>query len=250
VFTPLKYYYVNIVEHKAANFGEYPWWYYFSLFMLSAVPPVSILLLLLFFIGIRKKPLHLFSLVSITFLIGHFLISHKELRFLFPVEFAFIFLSCIGIDTLLKKYPVQPIYKWSFGICVAINLLLLTFRMFAPAQELVKYYQYIYNYTKKENLTLISFTRSPYNADGLEENFYKPEHLDLRIMDTSQLSAFLTASGKPVLFLSPTITPGPELTGYKTERIYSLFPEWMLQYNFNHWQDRSRIWVIYKVYPK
>jgi phosphatidylinositol glycan class B len=51
VFTPFNYFYQNIVENRAAEFGETPWWDYFKLFIEKAIPPFSLIFLILFFVG-------------------------------------------------------------------------------------------------------------------------------------------------------------------------------------------------------
>ena len=28
------------------------------------------------------------------------------------------------------------------------------------------------------------------------------------------------------------------------------FPDWLLQYNINHWEDRSYIWAVYRILPR
>jgi len=252
VFTPYNYFNVNIIQHVAAKFGVTPWWYYITDFIAIGVPPISVVLLPLFFVGLWQKPRHLLSWIAVLFIAGHCFIGHKEMRFLFPVSIAFIFLACTGFDAMMSRYPAKKIYRWAIPLFVSLNIAMLVIRLFMPAQEGMKYFEFLYNFTKKQNTILVSSHDPVYTLVGLKVNFYKPQGLDERIIEsTAELSAILhEANGRPVLFLSHEMTPGPLLDGYKTEKVYCILPAWMSRMNFNDWQSRSSIWTIYRVFPK
>ncbi|MBA3829997.1 MAG: hypothetical protein H0X33_13735 [Taibaiella sp.] len=242
--TPLNYYTVNIVQNVAANWGVFPWWYYVWLFLQSAVIPISIALLLLFFTGVRKRPLHLFSLVCILFLIGHSLVGHKEMRFLFPVNLAFIFLVCIGLDTLISRYGPRPLIINTFKFLAVINICLLIFKIFTPAQEAFKYYGYVYNFSKHNDTKLIALKESPYHLNGVEVNFFKPKSLQIHLLqNTDSIIPLLEQDKKHSLFFSSALLPQPT---NPLQNVYCIFPTAILKYNINNWQQRSNIWAIYK----
>ena len=252
VFTPYNYFNVNIIQNVAAKFGVYPWWYYFVLFFNLGVPPISLALLLLFFVGLWKKPLNLFSLVCITFFVGHCLIGHKELRFLFPSSFAFIFVACIGLDHLLLRFPVRPAYRFIFRLLAVVNIAILVFKLFTPAEEVIKYYNFIYAYAQTKKTTILSFNKSPYRMDTIENNFYKPRNMPIEVIHNSEElpAAFNRHPASEFIYLSKTTKPDTALAGYITERLYCQFPDWLLKMNINNWQERSYIWTVFRVYPK
>jgi len=249
VFTPFNYFKVNIIEHRAADFGVSPWWYYFTSFLQTAVPPLSLVLFCFFFVGIYKKPSHLFSILSITFLLGHMLIGHKELRFLFPINMALIFLACYGIDSYFQRNTYKPIHRFLLRCLMTINFALLLFRTFAPAQEAMKYYEYIYNYAQQKEVILMALERSPYNTVGAEVNFYKPKNIQVTVVQNTFTidSIYKNNPNKALLFFSTNLTVPAEISGYKLEKLYCLLPDWVLKFNVNHWQDRSNIGVIYRL---
>jgi len=251
IFVPLNYYDVNIVQKKAAQWGTFPWYYYITSFFEVGVPPISLLLFPLFLVGIWRRPQHIFSMVSLTFLAGHLFIGHKELRFLFPMEFPFIAMACIGYNEWLMGPGIKPLVQRIIKVVVGINVALLVVKVVTPAQEAANYYRYIYNYSAaNKNTTLVALGESPYHIVGLELNFYKPKDISI-VTATDQAgfaSAIRSAQG-PVLYMSPSLKPGPELNGFRTERLYCLFPRWLLSMNINDWQSRSRIWTVFRVYP-
>ena len=249
VFTPFNYFKVNIIDHKAKEFGVSAWWYYFPMFLETAVLPIAIGLLLSFLLGIWKKPTHIYSLICATFLIGHFFIGHKEIRFLFPIIYGFIFLVCVGIDKLLQEGTHKKIVSWAFSVLAGINLVLLVFRIFAPAQEAMKYYDFFYNYSQNQETTLITFERSPYYLVGLEANFYKNKKMDIQIIqNTDQLSSILkNGYGKSHLFYTPGLTADIKFASFKMRTIYCILPGWILHFDVNHWQERANIGVVYQI---
>jgi hypothetical protein len=111
VCTPYNYYFQNITNGAAANSGVSPWWYYSVMFFEQAVPPISIVLLMCFAIGIYLQPKSVFSFSILVFLVGHFLVGHKEMRFLFPMWFAMIYLFAIGLEFLLSKFSSNKFVK-------------------------------------------------------------------------------------------------------------------------------------------
>ncbi len=250
VFTPYNYYNLNIVQNRAAYYGVYPWWYYFTSFIKMGIPPISIVLLLLFIMGILKKPYHLLSLIAITFIAGHTVIGHKELRFLYPIIIPFLFIAACGFENIGMYIQNQKTIRIGLYTLFIINIPLLLYRTVSPAQEAVKYLEHIYNYANHHNTALIYINKSPYQFMGTEACFYKPNRLASFVVDDSDqfINCLKNNPDKDILFLSEKHINGKMLWGKKIIFEYSLFPEWLLRNtNYNDWQSRSRIWTIYKV---
>jgi phosphatidylinositol glycan class B len=255
VLTPFNYFDINILQHRAASWGSTPWWDYFWMFFQMAIPPLSIVLLFLFLVGIVKRPMHLLSLVCISMIAGHIFIGHKEMRFLFLLSPAFIFLFCRGADLILARYTTSKWHEILFAALATLNACLLAVKMLTPAHESVKYYSYIYQWSNKHKTTLMSFGRPPYNmegASGIEMNFYKPRNLDVRVLaDSDELrdAAIGRGDGSYILLSKQIIRPN-NIGGHPIELLYCVFPDWLLHFNIFDWQGRSNIWAIYKVYPR
>ena len=251
VFSPLNYFNVNIIQHMAAKFGVEPWWYYFYKYLDIGVPPMSWVLLPLFFAGIWHKPRHLFTWVAVAFIAGHCLVSHKEIRFLFPISLAFIFLACSGFDALMQQYPGKRFYRWAIPLFVTLNSIMLIVKIFTPAHEAFKYYKAIYDYYGSHKSIIVTSEQTVYTLVGLPVNFYKPKDMEEWVIGSPLSLSYVmkNANGRPVLFLSHQMTPDSLLRGYKIEKIYCILPDWMSHFNITDWQSRSYIWSIYRVYP-
>ncbi len=110
----------NILQHKAAGFGESPWDYYLA--CLFHMP--TKLIGTLFFLSIAsalvfrlKSP---FIWMILSFILFHMVVSHKEERFLFPIVFFaplfFVQFFQLLIDTIPKKIALTLVGLTSLGI--------------------------------------------------------------------------------------------------------------------------------------
>lgn len=247
VLTPYQYFKSNIVEGKAANWGVSPWWYYLYEFLIDSVPPISLLLLGLFLHGLFLQRKHLFCWTFIPYLLAHILVGHKELRFLFPMVFPFLFFVSTGWLSLRKLFSKHLLFKIALTLSLIGNFLLLPIRSIMPAQEAIPYYRFLYIYTKKQQTTIYTKNPSIYQLAGLNLNFYKPKGLNI-----------VTFNDFPALFSSTPMRPKPgdlllmqaplsfSQKDYQIEILFTIFPNWLLENNINHWQNRSRVWCIYR----
>jgi phosphatidylinositol glycan class B len=117
VLTPYNYFFANIVENRAAGWGTSPWWYYIIQFFLQSVPPISLLLFLFFCIGLHKKRAHVFTWCLVPFLLAHFVVAHKEMRFMFPMLLPFIYLAAMGVDWFFVNRRYNKALRFSICFC-------------------------------------------------------------------------------------------------------------------------------------
>ncbi len=248
VFTPYKYFEVNIIKNVAANYGVQPFWHYIPKFIEIAIPPFSIVLLYLLIMGIKKIPTHLYTLSLLFFVLGHSAIGHKEFRFLFPMLPAMIYLCVIGAPQLIDWYSRIKAVRIIGKILLVGNFGIILFRMFTPSTEVVKYYEYLHRHASKQPATLVSFKHSPYRLDTIECNYYKPHNNNLKIEvlpDTTALQAYMQAHpSEQILYMCRSTNPKADIGTIPYKRVYCLFPEFVLSNNVNNWQDRSYIWTI------
>jgi phosphatidylinositol glycan class B len=251
VFTPYNYYVANIVQHVAANFGTDPWWHYVVLFVITAIPPLSLVLLYFFGAGVYSKPKSVFVFALVAFLIGHSLIGHKEMRFLFPMWFAFVYLTAIGVDFCILKYKSNKFFTYSFKCLVVLNFGALLYRTIAPAQEAIPCFSFAQQ-EFKQSTTIICIEEPLFSLAGLKANFYKPKNIEEVVLkNENELSTFLNTSNQDsVIIFKKTASLNNVPPNYTCKRIYCMFPEWVLKFNINNWEDRANIWSIHVLYKK
>ena len=251
LFTPWRYFKINILQHKADEFGIEPWWYYFSEFFRTCHVFAFILILgFIFFIKSKKKSM--FFWLIITFLLGHFMVGHKELRFIFPMWYPFLYLSMLGFDYMAINLPKWNSYFLkSLAILIPVNCLLFLLFTFNPANESIYYYEYIYQQSvKNNNKELFCYENSIYKENVLFVQFYKPSDLKVTIFNNKKELDSLLEINKSVYVLSHNIFFPFNSDPYRVEKVYALYPDWIFHFNINNWLSRTDLKTIFKVEKK
>jgi len=159
------YFYTNIIQGVAAEFGITPWYGYFYLSLSKFFSPIYILLYASFFYSffpkrfktsyfnsLDQKWSNIFIFSVMPFYFVHFFIGHKEGRFLAPAIIITLVpaLSIVYnfLSTLLhrKKIIYLPVLITSFSAYFILNTYYLTFSFFKEGSSLIKYYQYLHTY--------------------------------------------------------------------------------------------------------
>jgi phosphatidylinositol glycan class B len=189
------------------------------------------------------------AIISVLFLLGHMAVGHKELRFLFPIAIAVLYMSCMGLDYVLSVYPKINKINLPLKVAFVVNTALILFRTFTPANETIPYFRYIYQASNTPNTVLVCMQKSIYNDGHIESNFYKPKHLQVIVVQNLEEFDQLVAQNpeKKILYFSDHQHPEQQMQHHVFHRLYSLFPDWILANNINDWQSRSDIWGIYEV---
>lgn len=134
VSTFYQYYFYNIVKGVANSFGTYGIWYYPLLYLIHLFPLISIPFIFLIGRFIYFQRNHIITWAFIPFLFIHFLIPHKEIRFLYPM-FIFIPLIIFYNWDYISRLFIQH-YKISRAI-IGINFILLFIICLKPADIMV-----------------------------------------------------------------------------------------------------------------
>ena len=85
VFAPYNYYYMNIVQHVAAMFGESPWYAYMVILLFMATIIIGVVILVTVVMGSARHYRNPVVWAFWSFLLLHSMISHKEMRFIYPL---------------------------------------------------------------------------------------------------------------------------------------------------------------------
>lgn len=248
IFTPWNYYYSNLVLDKAAGWGVFPWWYYLTQFAIKAIPPLSLALLIFFIVGVTKNLRNALVWTILPFLLAHMLVGHKEMRFLFPVCFIFIYIASLGLEYLLEKKVYLKIHKAIVVLSVVIVLPVGLYRTFAPADVATSYLEFLYHYQPTHTTNVLSIQDDVYKLSGLEANYYRPKHITpWAFSDTISMRDFVSHEQPDnFLFLNTRFPYTLNFDGYESVMVYCIYPDWVLKVNINHWQERTYIWSIYR----
>lgn len=101
-FPPYQYFKINILDGVAAQFGVMPWYDYLHEFIHYCGYVFGSLLVCFYITSFFQSPYHLFHWLVLPFVLMHFSIDHKEIRFLFPV----LNIAIIPISELLSELKI------------------------------------------------------------------------------------------------------------------------------------------------
>ena len=219
--------------------------FYITAAIEHGIPPFSLLYLASTLLLIIFKPKDLLTWVLVPFLLIHFVIGHKELRFLFPMIGFLPGIIVKSIELIQNKWNIEltrnKIFKlFMVGFWVT-NFALLAVVTLRPADNQVPLYKTIYsNY--EQPITLYCIEDNPYYR-VLYISFYKRENLTIK---TVQSVNDIPIQGRSYLIVTKNSDEAKEIPK-EANLIYSSFPEWIKMFNFNDWQERTNEWLLYEV---
>ncbi|WP_173021604.1 hypothetical protein [Lewinella sp. W8] len=243
VIAPWNYLAVNLLEGKAATFGSEPWWYYFPALLEKGVPPLSLLYVgapLWFFYRYRKDPI---TWMAIPFLLVHFYLSRKDVRFLYPL------LPYLGIMIMAAAraiYRARGVAWFEQGwvrnglkLMVVVNLGLVLFNAIRPNRSQVDVASFVYH-EFHQPVTLYADGHHPFDYGGLNLGFYqRPGNIIVEGKDRSDWPECQTSTCLyGIRSRAPQPPPGAEL-------IYTNRPAWLGFAVDRGWLDKVNFWYLY-----
>jgi GPI mannosyltransferase 3 len=255
--TPVNYFIVNVVKGVSSEFGVSPWWYYIVQLLINFTPPFSVVILGACFLSWYKCPKNPMVWVSFPFFLLHCAVSHKEFRFLFPMLYALPALIVLGIDRLrpsavmkLKNISANNFVKWSLIFFIAFDLFLLLGCSFKPGKETIAIYKWIYKEAVRRPFSLLVLEHSPYRVSDFPINYYRPPQVTIvNLRNADSLKRMIKESKEPLFIGTRTFVVPDSLKDASIEWKVECrsIPQWLKNFNINHWLSRVRVWTIYSV---
>lgn len=257
-FSAWNYFQFNILQGRVSNFGVHTWHFYITEIFIKGVPPFSLFLIFLPIFWFVYKPKSSLTWMFIPFLLIHFLIGHKELRFLFPLINIIPLFIVLAVQELEKKkfkkiglYLQGKKFRWFIYLFLIVNSIYLINICFRPADYYVSLYQFIYKNYKDVKTELIFSNEDPYLRAPEPANFYKSKNLLTKIILNTDSLQYVVTENKfdKILFMTDTFLLDNK---YKTgsvefKKVYSNLPKWVENFNYNHWLERTRIFTLYEI---
>jgi GPI mannosyltransferase 3 len=232
-FAPWQYLHENIILGKAKHFGVNPLSDYFKWILNKPGFPIGLLFYLGLISQIKNSLKHPLTFTVILFLLAHFLVSHKEIRFLFPMIFLFPYFGIKFLSNSFPKIFKSKIFKYSFLI---LNLIPLMYLMNSAAHPSANFFKYITsNNFNIRTLNILGHT-DPYKLVGLDVRFYQKK-APQRIFNNSSQDGYV---------FSDRVKYARNLENKKCELLYT--SNKFLSYNLNssYLKQNKRLWTLYK----
>lgn len=176
-YTPWNYFYQNLVLNKADNFGRSPFLHYFSLTFLKSYIvfwPLFFSLSLFYFYKFKRS---LIRFLVIPFVIVHFFVAHKELRFLN----AFYFFIPIMIFELWTNEKIKvPKLLRPLKIYFILNFIFLFALIVVPASKDERFYKALEKIPSNEQIHVAD------DRFRLEMDFLNPKKFTLIANDVDK----------------------------------------------------------------
>jgi len=213
VFTPERYFRVNILEGKAASFGTNSVWFYVSILAgVLLAPPISIYLFATCFRPLFTKWRDLYVLCAFFFLLAHALVGHKEDRFLFPV-FGLLPLLCgYALEEIKPVYERRPrwlkgVMKGTLAFSVFLDFLLLILFLFVPYAQGIYFGKKVHDRFREQGTPLVVYCleRDPFLTESKNDMVFYREALNpnIRFVTRSRLKPLMDSlGGKPFYLLT------------------------------------------------
>ncbi len=194
-FSAFNYFSSNIIDDKASDFGISPYYFYFKSLFFSFGPVLNVAAIILLVYGLFLWRNHPIVWAFILFFLGHVVVPHKEMRFMFPMWFVFLgLISFAGIHLYrqikIKRMLLIPV----LSVLIMINFLLFFYRISTPAHKYMPYFRYVYEKAKNSGEIQMYYDGfNMYGPYGLRITFYRPGNLVQLPLDEPELA------GRPLI---------------------------------------------------
>ncbi len=153
------------------------------------------------------------------------------------------------------KIDIGPIKKraWFLPLKIlwALNFILLIFFMLKPGYNAFGMYEYIYNYTKdKEKTLIISNVNNPYDMDGATINFQRPVNVEYR--ECLNIASIKHDAESPDFkYILIAINNNAQADSFsraypQVPRLYKSWPAWMNYFKIHDKASVNQVWYLYE----
>lgn len=268
VLTAWNYLDFNLIKGRASDFGVEPWYFYLKEIFREGIPPFSLILIGSFIFIFISKPKSVLTWTLLPFILVHFLIGHKELRFLFPLVNVAPLIFVLAIQAFenessslaagtLKNFRIKLLdkrWRWFVNLFVIVNTIYLVNVCFRPADYYVSLYQFIYNKYNNEKTVLLYSDNDPYLRAPQPANFYKSKNTTtIKVDGTDEIKQAVDYfRGEKILLLTDTFLLDKkfETGNLYFRKVYQNLPKWVGLFNYNSWLERTKIFTVYEVSDK
>jgi phosphatidylinositol glycan class B len=251
VFPPYHFFVENLVKGRAAQqFGSQPWYGYLLLPLETPIAPIVLVLMAASFLSWLRYPLHPLTWASAPYFLVHSALSHKELRFLFPIAVLTPVLFVLGVAPSKDAWDrwLRPLWESrSHPLAKALgglNLAALAFLCLTPGRPQLGFQRFVYRHFNPRFEAYLLTPFSPYAAYGLQMHFFRPAALELHQI------ASMEEIGQPhprhILLVTRPWDRHPELERtYACQPLYRGLPDWFRDLS-TPWASRILAWDLYR----
>jgi phosphatidylinositol glycan class B len=259
---PWHLFHVDVVQGRPSLDGIQPLWWYFVEMVANPMAPIALLWTLAMVATWIRYPRHIVTWATLPFFIGHSLVPHKELRYLFPLA---MLGTLFFVIALVPSSDARPRPAWLSALwrrrrsgwakaLMAINCLGLAYACFVAHEPSLNFQRYLYNHYPNgcTMYVLGEKTRSPLENVGATMYFYRPPNFTVkRLRDDDELATILRHDGGGCLVVRDRLAnwaPPADASG-ASRLIYHTYPTWVENFDYFNWLQNSKRFNLYAVNP-
>lgn len=130
------------------QFRHEPWWYYLTAPVLEGGIFFGLLALLATLRFFWKRPRHVVTWMLVPFLLVHFFLAHKEIRFFFPALFFVPWFLVELFRGAGDRFSGRG-WRWALGLLAVMNLGVMCYNLTQPTPD-VHFYRVVQDYCRGE----------------------------------------------------------------------------------------------------
>lgn len=198
VLTAWNYFYTTLLQTDAPDFGSSPWYFYFVKIVTNTLIVDGILVLTAFAVLFIVNPRHILIWVIVPYLVGHILVSHKEIRFLFPLVY-FVPLLCFELLARVRYKNARMMV----GIMCVLNIVPMVAASMLPAASSVEAIKVAMD-ERSSRVKVLYTDENPVRMYWLNNNFYfdAPRNVEFIKEDIPDLGRYSNDSSAIYLYAS------------------------------------------------
>ena len=237
VLTPYRYWFVNIVQGKAATFATGPWWFVPAYMAAVLIPPYSVAIIAILCIGCWYARRDVLVWMVTPFVIVHALVDRKDPRFLIPLVHIVGPLFAVCVDRLPSHMRVS-LGAWgrrSWGranvaaLC-AVNAVALSIVIVMPVHDTARVDYWLWASSRDHHVDVYTIGEPPYDAADFEmDSFYISKNISVKPFTPSTQMA-LRDAGAPVFIYYKGTTAPPSLGAVRCPIVLRTFPRWLAEF--------------------
>jgi phosphatidylinositol glycan class B len=253
-FAPWNYFRTQLLEGIAAKSGTAPFGSYLLLMNWHPLAPLSLVITAAMLIAWVRHPRHIITWATIPFFVGHNLVGHKEVRYLFPMALMVAFLLVLAVaptagpqPALLRRFWERR-RAWPAKVLYAINFLALAAVCLRATPSSLAIQKYIYDHYPQGCQVYVLGTKSPYENVGYNMLFYRPPGLAVtHVADQKHLQALLENGPSHFLLITDrgsTPAAADAETLPQSAVVYRTYPQWLEKYDYFGWQRHTEFFRV------
>lgn len=188
---PLYNYASMVLTGSGPDFGSEPWYFYFKVLGIKTFLPIGLILIISFIYYWIKNPKSLIAWLTLSYFLVHCFMPHKELRFLFPMQF----FCPVVIGFLVEHRELAWKQKWAFQtfrtvlvLLALINLAMALVVVFLPASPGIAITNYLNKTIHNKSLLIHTPYSNPYSPfESIPIKFYGNEYIAQVKIDNAAL---------------------------------------------------------------